>query len=73
MLKFKINLKLIISTFLFLMINSNAYAYIDPGLGSIMLQAIIAMIAGSNLINKIYWKKIKDFFKKKKNKDFNSK
>ena len=68
------NLKLIISTFLFLMINSNAYAYIDPCLGSIMLQAIIAMIAGSSLIIKIYWKKIKDFFKKKeKNKDFNSK
>jgi len=32
------------------------------------------MIAGSSLIIKIYWKKIKDFFKKKeKNKDFNSK
>lgn len=67
------NLKLIISTILFLMVNSNAYAYIDPGLGSIILQAIIAMIAGSSLIIKIYWKKIKDFFKKKKNKGFNSK
>ncbi len=53
-----------------LMFNTNAYAYLDPGLGSILLQGIIAAIAATSLTIKIYWQKIKTFFKKKKkNKD----
>ena len=48
------------------MLNTNAYAYIDPGLGSILLQGIIAAIAATSLTIKIYWQKIKDFIKKKK-------
>ena len=53
-----------------LMFNTNAYAYLDPGLGSILLQGIIAAIAATSLTIKIYWQKIKAFFKKKKkNKD----
>tara|TARA_B100001057_G_C22112242_1_gene667470 strand:- start:166 stop:330 length:165 start_codon:yes stop_codon:yes gene_type:complete len=52
------------------MFNTNAYAYLDPGLGSILLQGIIAAIAATSLTIKIYWQKIKTFFKKKKkNKD----
>tara|TARA_B110000503_G_C6994049_1_gene348637 strand:+ start:685 stop:852 length:168 start_codon:yes stop_codon:yes gene_type:complete len=46
------------------MFNTNAYAYIDPGLGSIMLQGLIAAIAATSLTIKIYWKKIKDYFRK---------
>ena len=54
-----------------LMFNTKAYAYLDPGLGSIILQGIIAAIVATSLTIKIYWQKIKDFFKKKKkNKDF---
>ena len=53
------------------MFNTHAYAYLDPGLGSIILQGIIAAIAATSLTIKIYWQKIKAFFKKrKKNKDF---
>ena len=50
------------------MLNTNAYAYLDPGLGSILLQGIIASIAAVSLTIKIYWHKIRDFFKKKKKK-----
>ncbi len=45
---------------------SNAYAYIDPGSGSIILQAILGAIAAGGLTIKIYWNKLKDFFKRKK-------
>tara|TARA_B110000483_G_C17877363_1_gene420341 strand:- start:189 stop:353 length:165 start_codon:yes stop_codon:yes gene_type:complete len=48
------------------MFNTSAYAYLDPGLGSILLQGIIVGIAAVSLTIKIYWQKIKTFFKKKK-------
>ena len=58
--------KFIAILILFLIFNSKAYAYIDPGIGSIMLQAIIGGIAATIFTIKIYWQKIKDFFKKRK-------
>ncbi len=58
--------RLILTSIFFCMLNTNAYAYIDPGLGSILLQGIIAAIAATSLTIKIYWQKIKDFLKKKK-------
>jgi len=45
---------------------SNAQAYIDPGSGSIIIQAIIAVLATAGTTATIYWAKIKDFFKKDK-------
>ena len=60
--------KFILSFFFILMLNTNAYAYLDPGLGSILLQGIITGIAAVSLTIKIYWHKIRDFFKKKKKK-----
>ena len=45
--------------------SQNAYAYIDPGTGGIILQAIIGAIAATSLTIKIYWQKIKDFLKKR--------
>ena len=62
------NFKLIIATLLICMFNTNAFAYIDPGLGSILLQGIIGAIAAASLTIKIYWQKIKAFFLKKKKK-----
>ena len=35
------------------------YAYLDPGTGSIILQAIIASVASSLFVIKMYWYKIK--------------
>tara|TARA_Y100000768_G_scaffold272479_1_gene208496 strand:+ start:653 stop:853 length:201 start_codon:yes stop_codon:yes gene_type:complete len=63
-------LKLISLSLLISIFHTSAHAYIDPGVGSIILQAIIGAIAATSLTIKIYWQKIKSFFKKKKNKDF---
>ena len=47
-----------------LIFNSNlAYAYLDPGTGSIILQAVIAFIALIGSYIGFYWKKVKNFFK----------
>tara|TARA_B100000787_G_C16049458_1_gene230571 strand:+ start:369 stop:563 length:195 start_codon:yes stop_codon:yes gene_type:complete len=45
--------------------SQDAYAYIDPGTGGIILQAIIGAIAATSLTIKIYWQKIKEFLKKR--------
>mgnify|MGYP001225033226 FL=1 len=64
-------LKFILLSFIIIFSSTHAYAYIDPGTGSIILQAIIGAIAATSLTIKIYWQKIKVFFKKKKkHKDF---
>ena len=53
-----------------LLFTSKAYAYLDPGTGSIILQAILAFIAGTIATFSFYWTKVKlffsKFFKKKK-------
>ena len=43
-----------------------AYAYLDPGTGSILLQGLIAAIAGGMAAAGMYWTKIKNFFFPKK-------
>ena len=45
---------------------SPAYAYLDPGTVSIVLQSILAAIAGIVATYKLWIFKIKNFFKKKK-------
>lgn len=47
--------------FVYFFLSSNAHAYLDPGTGSIMLQAIIAVFAGAMTFISIYWKKFKAF------------
>ena len=51
------------------LLSNPAYAYLDPGVGSVILQAIIGGIAVGMTIVSIYWQKVKKFFgidKKKK-------
>jgi hypothetical protein len=38
---------------------SNAFAYIDPGTGSMILQSLIGALVGAGIILKVYWTKIK--------------
>ena len=63
----------IISLTLFFFYEVSAYAYIDPGLGSIILQAILGAIAACFSYCVFYWNKVKNFFlrvfKKKKKTD----
>ena len=58
---------LIISVYLFFISSNKAFAYLDPGTGSIILQAIIAAIATGMVFFNNLKQKIKNFFKSKKN------
>ena len=44
---------------LFALSTNNAYAYMDPGTGSILLQGLIGTIASGMFVAKMYWAKIK--------------
>ena len=51
--------KLYLSGFFYFVFTVNAYAYLDPGTGSIILQAIIGFIAAGITTISIYWSKFK--------------
>ena len=40
----------------------NAYAYLDPGTGSMLLQGLIGGVAAGLVVVKIYWHKLKGLF-----------
>lgn len=44
--------------------SSNAYAYLDPGTGSFILQAILGFLAAISAGFLYYWSKVKNFFLK---------
>ena len=59
--------------FTLIVLPTNAFAYLDPGTGSIILQAILGFIAATIASVSIYWTKFKSlisklFNKKKENK-----
>ena len=41
----------------------NAYAYLDPGTGSIILQGIIGTVAAVSATVGLYWSQVKLYFK----------
>lgn len=56
---------LFILIFSFVMFSfGNAFAYLDPGTGSIIIQAILGFIAAAVTTLSIYWSKFKIFLKK---------
>ena len=58
---------LILLILLFIFYSPNAYAYLDPGTGGIILQAIFGIIAGVITFSYFLKQKIKSFFEKLKN------
>ena len=57
--------KVFLIILIFIVLNpSFAYAYLDPGTGSIILQAIIGVIAASLTAISIYWEKFKSIISK---------
>jgi len=48
---------------------SDAYAYIDPGSGSLVIQIIIGALVGVGITVKIYWYKLKGFISNINKKD----
>ena len=41
---------------------SPSYAYLDPGTGSMMLQALIGAAVGAMVAGRLYWDKLRTFF-----------
>ncbi len=56
--------RLLLVPVLLLVMMQQAFAYLDPGTGSMILQGIIAGIAVVGLTVKNYWYKIRGFFGK---------
>lgn len=45
---------------------STAHAYLDPGTGSFIFQAIIAGLVGASVTLKMYWGQVKAFLSRKR-------
>jgi hypothetical protein len=52
----------IIPAFFFLTFPETLDAYLDPGTGSIILQAVIGVAAGGLLAVGLFWSRVKTFF-----------
>ncbi len=61
MKKFKF---IIILSLIVISVPQTAFAYIDPSTGSMVIQILIAAFAAVGYTAKVYWSKIKAFFKK---------
>ena len=48
----------------FMSFTTSSQAYLDPGTGSIIIQAILGFIAAAGATITVYWKKFKEFFQK---------
>tara|TARA_B100001063_G_C16248250_1_gene303991 strand:- start:55 stop:276 length:222 start_codon:yes stop_codon:yes gene_type:complete len=55
---------LYLNTLSLIVYSSNAYAYLDPGTGSFILQAIFGFLAAISAGFLYYWSKVKNFFLK---------
>tara|TARA_B100000767_G_C19679643_1_gene498982 strand:+ start:298 stop:549 length:252 start_codon:yes stop_codon:yes gene_type:complete len=59
--------------FWLILYTSSAFAYLDPGTGSALLQGLIGGVAVGVSFLSIYWQKVKAFLTNIKNKIINSK
>lgn len=50
---------MLVSTF-----DGTLHAYIDPGTGSIVIQAVIAGIVGALSIGRLYWHRLRSMFRR---------
>lgn len=49
-----------IVTFTAISFSRDAFAYLDPGTGSMLLQLLLGGVAGALVIGKLYWQRLKD-------------
>ena len=66
--------KILLTSVIYFLMHTHAYAYLDPGTGSTILAAIAAALAAGTATTSHYWKKVKGLYikifqKKKINKD----
>jgi len=52
----------------FSLLISPASAYIDPGTASVVWQFMLAVVLGAAFTVRLYWTRIKDYFRKKPDK-----
>ena len=67
-----LNALVVLSVLAFLSVARDAEAYIDPGSGSVILQALIAAALGAWVAVKLGWKRVRGFardFLRRKDKD----
>ncbi len=50
------------SLFVLIAVTAPAYAYVDPGAGSMLLQLILGSVAGALIVLKLYWSRVKALF-----------
>ena len=50
--------------FALLLIPTTAHAYLDPGAGSLLLQVLLAGIAGLSVVIKLYWRRFLALFRR---------
>jgi len=55
-----------------LLVSPGAFAYLDPSTGSMVVSAIVGIIASIALALKTYWYRIKAFFRRDGKKDSSS-
>lgn len=56
----RLSLPVIASIFLLgTLVSSEAYAYIDPGSGSMIIQMLLGALVGVGITIKIYWNRLK--------------
>ena len=53
-----------LATIIYSFLTSSSYAYIDPGLGSMLLQGLLVVIGAVTTFFYILREKVKNFFKK---------
>ena len=56
--------KKILLIFIFFVPSVNAYAYLDPGTGSLILQALLGALAAIGAYITLYWRKFKNLINK---------
>jgi len=54
---------------MFLLVSPGAFAYLDPSTGSMVVSAIVGILASIALALKTYWYRIKAFFRRDGKKD----
>ena len=62
---------ILISIFLVLVLVNQSYAYIDPGTGSMLVQAVLAAIAAVSVSIGIFWHRIRSFLNRLFNRNRN--
>lgn len=69
-MKFKLGIKILVFVILGnLIIPVPAFAYLDPGTGSYIIQLLIGALLGGGYVVKTYWREIKTKFQQFKTKN----